>query len=147
MAKATGGIADEDDGDGINPALARNFRALIGERSVAQLRDEMAREGISIGAGAIQAAKKGSTGLRLETLEKFATFFGRKVTDLLSDPEGATAWPFPDLRADFFAGLTEGQRYEVQGIVRRTIMDYRDGSSGGGSTDHEQLEPALRRAR
>jgi DNA-binding Xre family transcriptional regulator len=137
MAKA-GDEHVEDDGDGINPVLAKNFLALMGKRAVAQLRADMAADGIAIGANAIQLAKKGSKGLRLGTLEKFARYFGCSVADLICVPDVADDWPFPDLTPEFFAGLTDGQRYELQGLLRRAVGDFREDESGGESPESAQ---------
>ncbi len=74
-----------DDDEGIDPGLAARFNDLMGDRSVAKLRKDMAQAGYSIGANAIQLAKKGSLGLRLGTAQKFAHFFGMSLSDLLRD--------------------------------------------------------------
>jgi len=97
-------MADLDDSD-VDPTLAANFSALMGGRSVAALRQEMADKGYTIGSGAIQSAKVGSRGLRLETLQKFADFFGCSVYDLVTPADSRESWPFGNTLtpAQFFA--------------------------------------------
>lgn len=82
----------------IDENLAANFRYRLGGRSVHVLRQQMAERGLPIGSGAIQAAKQGSRGVRLETLQKFADFFECSVIDLLRSPmTSEVPWPFKRL--------------------------------------------------
>lgn len=77
---------DSED-EGADPALAARFNALMGNRSVAKLRSDMAEAGYAIGANAIQLAKKGSLGLRLGTAQKFAHYFGMSLPDFLRNDD------------------------------------------------------------
>lgn len=95
-------------GTDADEALAVNFRARLGARSIQGLRQEMAERGITIGSGAIHAAKMGSRGVRLETLQKFADFFGCSVLDLLRSPASVEAtWPFKRLDPTGFAKVND----------------------------------------
>lgn len=85
MPKTPEETRDGAEDDGVDPVLAARFNTLMGDRSVARLRKEMADAGLAIGSNAIQAAKIGSLGLRLGTAQKFAQFFGLSLSDLLRD--------------------------------------------------------------
>lgn len=99
-------------------ALAANFAARMGSRSVQTLRQEMADAGIAIGSAAIQAAKLGSRGVRLETLEKFASFFDCTVVDLLRSPPGSEVpWPFRRLDAVAYASIPEEVRSAAEDML------------------------------
>lgn len=80
-----GGQYDED--------FAERFKELSRGRSVGGLREDMAKAGYSIGANAIQAARRGSRGIRLETLQKFADYFGIPVKELIGYPPDAQLVP------------------------------------------------------
>lgn len=85
MPKAAEEVRDGAEGEGVDPVLAARFNALMGDRSVARLRKDMAEAGLAIGSNAIQLAKIGSLGLRLGTVQKFAQFFEMSMSDLLRD--------------------------------------------------------------
>lgn len=95
-----------DPGD-VDETLAANFNARLNGRSIQVLRQQMAERGMPIGSAAIQATKLGSRGVRLETLQKFADFFGCSVVDLLAPEDQATvAWPFQRLSPAAYASVS-----------------------------------------
>lgn len=85
--------SDDVNHDDRDETLAENFKALMGKTSVGDLRKAMAAKGFTIGSGAVQSAKVGSRGLRLETLQKFADYFGVSVRDLLAPGGAADVMP------------------------------------------------------
>lgn len=84
-----------------DPVLAENFNRLAQGASVAKLRESIG----NIGSGAIQAAKQGSTGMRLETLEKIADHFGVATHQLLQPDLGREVWPFTGITPIQLKGL------------------------------------------
>lgn len=52
------------------------------------------------------------------------------------------SWPFPDIDKGRFDRLTDPQKYEIQGIVRKAIADFERGQedrpSGGSSISHPE---------
>ncbi len=76
---------------------------------------------MTIGSGAVQAAKAGSRGLRLETLQKFADFFGCQLYELLTpgDARGAT-WPFVKLAPREFAKASAEIKEEAEAMLIRS---------------------------
>lgn len=91
----------------VDATLAANFNARLNGRSIQALRQQMAERGVPIGSAAIQAVKMGSRGVRLETLQKFADFFGCKVVDLLIPEDQTTvAWPFQRLTPAAYAAIS-----------------------------------------
>ena len=118
MAPPTKKPAVEED---VDETLAANFKALMAGRSVGALRLEMAERGMAIGSGAIQAAKIGSRGLRLETLQKFADFFGCQLYELLTPGEEiATTWPFTKLDPKEFARASAEIKEEAEAMLIRS---------------------------
>lgn len=107
-----GGTGDDD---GSDPTLAARFVRLMGDRSVAKLRADMADAGFSIGANAIQLAKRGSLGLRLGTVQKFAQFFGVSLADMLQDEEKDKARIMQARSA--INALTEDQRRALLSVM------------------------------
>lgn len=94
-------IHDQGDDDGTDEVLAKNFTQLLGSMSVGKLREDMG----GIGTSAIQAAKRGSKGLRLATLEKFAAYFNVQPYQMLLPDLGRyerpdEQWPFALLTPD-----------------------------------------------
>lgn len=85
-----------------NPALAENMRRLMAGRSIETVRKQMCDysedhpgQDLSIGTSTLHRALKGEGGIRLESLEKIATFFGTTKEALLQPSGGATQiWPF-----------------------------------------------------
>jgi hypothetical protein len=88
----------EDDQDPPNdPVLAKNVTKLMAGRGIQALRDEMAVAGIRIGAGTLQKAASGDSGIRYGSLQKIAGFYGVTVAQLMQPELGyddASAWPF-----------------------------------------------------
>ena len=86
-----------------NAVLAQNMEKLRKGRSVGGLRDDMAKENVSIGTGTLVRLIDGDEGVRVETLSKVASYFGIDVENLLR----GEASPFVEvLRVDvsFSAG-------------------------------------------
>lgn len=124
--------ADDSDND---PALAANFQARMGGRAVNVLRTEMAAAGFTIGSQAIQAAKAGSRGLRLETLQKFADFFGCTVLDLLDGRTGArAAWPFKAISPDDYSRIDADLRVKAENFLLAGLLL---GGVPDAAKDHE----------
>ncbi|WP_431509880.1 helix-turn-helix domain-containing protein [Variovorax sp. DAIF25] len=113
---------DQIPSDGIDATLAANFAELMGSRSIATLRQEMAERGIAIGSAAIQAAKQGSRGIRLETLQKFADFFGCQVHQLLQSGDLASegTWPFKKLTEAEFRRASSEMKEEAEAMLIRS---------------------------
>lgn len=140
MAKATEGNKEDGDGDGFNPVLARNFRARLQGRAVGKLRLEMAEAGFHVGTGAIDGMKKGATGIRLETLEKFARFFGCSLVDLLTEEAAekpAIGWPFPRVDRSLYDTLSPDDKIDAQGGLRRILIDLQERNLVLGGTSSE----------
>lgn len=66
-----------------NETLAVNASTLIGEKSITGLRAEMKQAGYDIGQGTLARIKKGETGVRMESLQKFADYFNVELDTLL----------------------------------------------------------------
>lgn len=66
-----------------NETLAANAAMLFGEKSIAGLRAEMKRDGYDIGQGTLVRIKNGETGVRMESLQKFADYFRVDIDTLL----------------------------------------------------------------
>lgn len=79
---------DSEGDESIDPILRDNFKALMAGRAVGVLRAEMAAVGLTIGTSTIQRAMRGSDGLRVESLDKFAKFFGVQRHQLLMEGLG-----------------------------------------------------------
>lgn len=78
-----------DDALDLDERFAERFKTLCRGRSIGRLREDMAKAGYPIGANAIQAARRGSRGLRLETLQKFADYFEVPLAELIDDVSDA----------------------------------------------------------
>lgn len=66
-----------------NPILAANVSLLIKDKSVGRLRAEMAAAGYEIGQGTIARIRNGETGVRMESLQKFADYHRIELDTLL----------------------------------------------------------------
>jgi hypothetical protein len=108
-------IAQDADSDA-DPVLKANFDKLMEGMSVGRLREDMGH----IGTSAIQSARKGSKGLRLETLEKFATYFNVQAYQLLLPDLGRTKeWPFALLTPEQLQELPQ----ELLEYVEKVALD------------------------
>lgn len=116
--------ADEAECDSV---LKENFAKLMGDMSVGRLRQEMGH----IGTSAIQSAKQGSKGMRLETLEKFASYFNVQPYQLLLPDLGLREWPFDLLTPDQLQQLPT----EHLETVQKVALDLLKHSKRAGSPD------------
>ncbi|MEG0051955.1 MAG: S24 family peptidase [Comamonas sp.] len=69
-----------------NQTLADNVALLIKGKAIGRLRDEMKTAGYAIGQGTLARIIAGDTGVRMESLQKFADFFGISTGTLLHEP-------------------------------------------------------------
>lgn len=69
--------------DTCNYNLADTATSLMGEKSIGGLRLEMKRAGYDIGQGTLSRIKAGDTGVRVESLQKFADYFRITLDALL----------------------------------------------------------------
>ena len=60
----------------INPVLSTNASTLSKEKAIGRLRSDMKAAGFDIGQGTLQRILAGETGVRMESLQKFADYFG-----------------------------------------------------------------------
>lgn len=79
----------------LSPALAANMVKLSNGRSIGGLRADMAAEGHQIGQGTLDRIMKGDRGVRMESLQKVADYFGVEVDQLMR--EGDPASPFVEV--------------------------------------------------
>lgn len=66
-------------------ALASNMASLSNGRSIGGLRADMGAAGYKIGQGTLERIYKGDKGVRMESLEKVADYFGTEVDQLMRD--------------------------------------------------------------
>lgn len=66
-----------------NSVLAENFALLTQGKAIGVLRAQMAAAGFEIGQGTLARIKKGETGVRIESLQKFADYYQIDVDTLL----------------------------------------------------------------
>lgn len=71
-----------------NPVLAANASQLVKDKSIGRLRAEMAAAGYEIGQGTLARIKGGETGVRMESLQKFADFHRVELDTLLRGEVG-----------------------------------------------------------
>jgi hypothetical protein len=119
----------EKEGDeAIDPILQANFERLRRGRAVGVLRAEMAEAGITIGTSTIQRALRGSDGLRVESLDKFAKFFGVARHQLLMESLGdeVSTGPAPAAAIDpdlleRFSRLSPKQQGAAEEALRQAL--------------------------
>ncbi|MFD1709821.1 helix-turn-helix transcriptional regulator [Ottowia flava] len=70
----------------LNPALAANYKRIAAGRGIGVVRQAMADVGLSIGGGTLARIAHGDPGVRIASLEKFATFARTDVDSLLRMP-------------------------------------------------------------
>lgn len=76
----------------------------------------------------------------------------RKIEQTLGKPEGwldtdFSLWPFPGIDAARFERLSQQQKTEIQGVVRRMIMDFEaEGASGSGESFDSQSDAGRKSA-
>lgn len=124
--------------DDCDPILKANFTHLMGDMSVGGLRGDMG----DIGTSAIQSAKKGSKGMRLETLEKFAAYFKVQPYQLLLPDLGMREpglWPFSLITPDQLSSLPP----EHLATVEKVALDLL-GSVRPADTDPSKKGQSLR---
>lgn len=78
-----------------SPALAKNMARLSNGRSIGGLRSDMAGEGYSIGQGTLSRILLGDKGVRVESLQKVADYYGIELDQLMRD--GDMAAPFVEV--------------------------------------------------
>lgn len=66
-----------------NPTLATNVSLLIKDKSIGRLRAEMTAAGYEIGQGTLARIRNGETGVRMESLQKFADYHRVELDTLL----------------------------------------------------------------
>lgn len=66
-------------------SLAAHFERVRAGRSIGKLREDMAAAGHSIGNGTLQRLQSGDTGVRIDSIRKFATFAGMSEDELLRE--------------------------------------------------------------
>lgn len=92
----------------INPTLATNVALLTKGKAIGRLREEMKQSGFDIGQGTLSRLQKGETGVRLDSLQKFADFFRVGVEALLNrdlhDGDSSEFLPVSRLSVDVGAG-------------------------------------------
>lgn len=66
-----------------NRTLAENASLLIGDNAIGRLRGQMKQDGYDIGQGTLARIKAGDTGVRMESLQKFADYFRVDIDTLL----------------------------------------------------------------
>ena len=71
-----------------NPTLAANVALLVKDKSIGRLRAEMATAGFEIGQGTIARIRNGETGVRMESLQKFADYHQVELDTLLRGEVG-----------------------------------------------------------
>lgn len=69
----------------LNKTLADNVAALIKGKAIGRLREEMQAAGHPIGQGTLQRIIAGETGVRMESLQKFAEFFQVETDSLFRE--------------------------------------------------------------
>lgn len=69
-----------------NQTFAENVALLIKGKAIGRLREEMKTAGYSIGQGTLSRIISGDTGVRMESVQKFADFFGVSSGALLHEP-------------------------------------------------------------
>lgn len=112
--------------EAIDPVLRENFARLMGKKAIHALRKEMADKGIEIGVSTIQRAMRGSDGLRVESLDKFARFFGVERHRLLMPDLGEAArgdWPFKRVDRARWDACDEGDRGYIEHAMLRSIEE------------------------
>ncbi len=67
----------------INKDLASNAALITKGKAIGRLRQEMKQAGFSIGQGTLQRILAGHTGVRMESLQQFADYFGVELGTLL----------------------------------------------------------------
>lgn len=67
----------------VNATLASNAALMIRGRAIGRLRSDMKDAGFNIGQGTLQRIIAGETGVRMESLQKFADYFSVEVDTLL----------------------------------------------------------------
>lgn len=67
----------------VNATLASNAALMIRGRAIGRLRSDMKDAGFNIGQGTLQRIIAGETGMRMESLQKFADYFSVDVDTLL----------------------------------------------------------------
>lgn len=70
-----------------NEALIESYKRISAGRGIETMRTDMAAAGIKIGAGTLHRISKGDDGVRMESLQKFASYAGLDVDELLRSPE------------------------------------------------------------
>lgn len=112
-----------------NIALAANMRKLRAGRSIGDLRAEMAKKGIKIGAGTLHRAIKGEVSNRLESLGKIAEFFEITIDQLLQfEGVDETYWPFSAELQQKVLALSTPEIERLEGVMRAHL-----GMSGNGA--------------
>ena len=67
----------------VNATLAENVALMIKGKAIGRLRSDMKSAGFDIGQGTLQRIVAGETGVRMESLQKFADYFSVDVDTLL----------------------------------------------------------------
>ncbi|MCY1169052.1 hypothetical protein D9M73_90660 [compost metagenome] len=151
-------IAPEDTGFGIycqpNSVAHLNYRSRMAEKSIAEIIWENVsalmkqRYGREFLAGVAKDAKIGPTTMTrikerqpstgAKTISAIAKAWGLEPWQLLVedlDPihppkiETENAWPFPGIEPERFEHLTDTQKIEIQGVIRKMILDFEDAAN------------------
>lgn len=67
----------------VNATLAENAALMTKGKAIGRLRNDMAQAGFNIGQGTLQRILAGETGVRMESLQKFADYFSVDLDTLL----------------------------------------------------------------
>jgi len=110
------------------------YRAWRAERreSGKEASQEYAAGEIGFGQSAFSQYLKGRIPLNVAVAGKFAKLFGCRVEDFSPTlaVEMLKAWPFPDIDRSRFDRLSPAQQIEIQGSVRKMILDFEGQLSG-----------------
>lgn len=96
-----------------SPQLAGHMAKLSNGRSIGGLRSDMAADGHQIGTGTLARILKGDKGVRMESLQKVADYFGVEVDQLMREVDHAA--PFVEVvRIDVTLAAGSGQAPGLQ---------------------------------
>jgi len=128
----------EERAPNFDPVLAENIKRLAQGVSVGRLRESIG----NIGTGAIQAAKQGSTGMRLETLEKMASYFGVATHQLLQPDLGREVWPFTGITPIQLKGLPP-KYLEIVENLALLLLDLSQNVDGHNEKTQSSVRPRV----